>query len=86
MANWQEIVDYQLTEHAQESLRKRSPIRIEWIEHVIQEPERIELDHVDPELEHRLGRIQAYENRIQREVVKKDTNRLRIITFYFDPK
>ena len=79
-------MDYELTEHAQECLRKRSLIRIEWMKQVIQEPERIELDRVDPELEHRLGRIQAYENRVLRVVVKKDTNPLRIITFYFDRK
>ena len=79
-------MDYELTEHAQECLRKRSLIRIEWMKQVIQEPERIELDRVDPELEHRLGRIQADENRVLRVVVKKDTNPLRIITFYFDRK
>ena len=79
-------MDYELTEHAQECLRKRSLIRIEWMKQVIQEPERIELDRVDPELEHRLGRIQAYENRVLRVVVKRDTNALRIITFYFDRK
>ena len=75
-------MDYQLTEHAQESLRKRSRIRIEWI----QEPEKVESDRVDPDLEHRLGCVQAYGNRVLRVVIKKDTNPLRIITFYFDRK
>ena len=75
-----------MTEHAQESLRKRSRIRIEWMEQVIQEPEKVEPDRVDSELEHRLGRVQAYGNRVLRVVVKKGTNPLRIITFYFDRK
>ncbi len=79
-------MDYQLTEHAQESLRKRSRIRIEWIEQVIQEPEKVESDRVDPDLEHRLGCVQAYGNRVLRVVIKKDTNPLRIIPFYFDRK
>jgi len=82
MINRLRIVDYQLTEHAQESLRKRSRIRIEWI----QEPEKVESDRVDPDLEHRLGCVQAYGNRVLRVVIKKDTNPLRIITFYFDRK
>ena len=63
-------MDYQLTRHAQESLRKRSRIRIEWMEKVIQEPEKVEPDRVDSELEHRLGRVQAYENRVLRVVIK----------------
>lgn len=41
-------------------------------------------DSVDAELEHRLGRIQEYDGRVLRVIVKKDTTPLRIITFYFD--
>ena len=79
-------MDYYLTEHAQESLRKRSGIRIEWMEQVIREPNKVEPDRVDKELEHRLGRIPDYKNRVLRVVVKKNTSPLRIITFYFDRK
>jgi len=49
-------------------------------------PQKVEPDRIDPELEHRLGRIQAYENQVPRVVVKKDSNPLRIITLYFDRK
>lgn len=77
---------YRLTEHARESLRKRPSIRVEWVERVLQQPERVEPDRVDPDLEHRLGRIQDADGRVLRVIVKKGTNPLRIITVYFDRK
>ena len=77
-------MNYKLTEHARESLRKRPDIREEWVERVLDQPERVETDRVDPELEHRLGRIDEYEGRVLRVIVKRDTAPLRIITFYFD--
>ncbi len=55
-------MDYQLTEHARESLRKRPSIRIEWVERVLLQPERVEPDRTDPEWEHRIGRIQESED------------------------
>jgi len=75
---------YQLSEHAQESWRKRPVIRMEWIEQILNRPQLVEIDSVDAELEHRLGRIQEYDGRVLRVIVKKDTTPLRIITFYFD--
>lgn len=77
---------YELTEHARESLRKRPDIREEWVERVLDQPERIEPDRVDPELEHRLGRIREYGGRVMRVIIKRNTVPLRIITFYFDRK
>jgi Domain of unknown function (DUF4258) len=77
---------YDLTDHARESLRKRPAIRLEWIERVLQQPDRVEPDSVDGELEHRLGRISEYDGRVLRVIVKKATNPLRIITCYFDRK
>jgi len=75
---------YELTEHARESLRTRPVIRMEWVERVLRQPQRVEADAVDEKLEHRLGRIVEYDERVLRVIVKKDTNPLRIITFYFD--
>lgn len=75
---------YELSDHARESLRKRPVIRMEWIEQVLKLPQLVEIDSVDAALEHRLGRIQEYDGRVLRVIVKKDTNPLRIITFYFD--
>ncbi len=77
---------YDLTEHARESLRKRPTIRMEWVERVIEEPERVEPDRIDSELEHRLSRIQEFEGRVLRVIVKKHTNSIQIITCYFDRK
>ncbi len=79
-------MDYQLTEHARESLRKRPSIRVEWVERVLLQPERVEPDRTDPELEHRIGRIQESEGRALRVIVKKASNPIRVITCYFDRK
>ena len=77
---------YELTDHARESLRKRPIISLDWVERVLRQPERVEADAVDVELEHRLGRIPEYDGRVLRVIVKKATNPLRIITCYFDRK
>ena len=37
-------MNYDLTEHARESLRKHPIIQMEWIEQVLAEPERVEPD------------------------------------------
>lgn len=52
------------------------------VERVLQQPDRVEPDPVDAELEHRLGRIPEYDGRVLRVIVKKATNPLRIITCY----
>jgi hypothetical protein len=75
---------YELTEHARESLRKRSVIRLEWLERVLAHPARIEPDRVDPLLEHRLGRIDEYDGRILRVLVNPSQTPLRVVTVYFD--
>lgn len=53
---------------------------------MLQQPERVEPDTVDAELEHRLGRIPEYGGRVLRVIVKKTTDPLRIVTCYFDRK
>ncbi len=77
---------YDLTEHARDSLRKRPIIRMEWIERVLTEPERVEPDRFNLELEHRLRSIVEYEGRVLRVIVNKQANPIRVITFYFDRK
>ena len=77
---------YDLTEHARESLRKRQIIQMEWIERVLAEPERVEPDRFDLELEHRLRSILEFEERVLRVIVKKQTNPIQVITCYFDRK
>ena len=58
---------FDLTDHARESLRKRPTILLEWVERVVQQPERVEPDSVDADLEHRLGRIPEYDGRVARD-------------------
>ena len=79
-------MEYELTDHARESLRKRPVIRMEWVESVLATPQRIEPDRVDPELEHRLGRIGAYSNRVLRVIVNPTKLPLQVVTVYFDRK
>lgn len=79
-------MNFELTEHAKESLRKRGNIRTEWIEQVLANPERVESDRNDPELEHRLGKIAEYDGRVLRVIIKKNTKPMRLITCYFDRK
>ena len=77
-------MDYELTEHARESMRKRSVIQESWLEQALSQPQRIEPDKVDPELEHRLVRIGEYGGRVLRVIVNKTCNPVRVITVYFD--
>ena len=56
------------------------------LKRVLAEPERVEPDRFDLELEHRLRSIPEYEGRVLRVIVKKQTNPIRVITCYFDRK
>lgn len=76
-------MDFDLTEHARESLRKRPKIRMTW-EQVLRNPERSEPDGIDPDLEHRLGRIDECEGRVLRVIVNRAVSPLRIVTVYCD--
>lgn len=77
-------MDYELTQHARENLQIRPNIQIAWIERILSSPELVEPDRVDPDLEHRLGRIKEYGGRVLRVIIRTNTTPLRLITFYFD--
>lgn len=77
-------MDYELTAHARESLRKRANIRLEWLEQVMAHPQLIQTDPIDSRLEHRLGRIDEFEGRVLRVVVNPKTDPIRVITAFFD--
>ncbi|HEX7409091.1 MAG TPA: DUF4258 domain-containing protein [Candidatus Binatia bacterium] len=79
-------MDYELTEHARESLRKRPVIRREWLDRVLEHATLVEPDQVDPELEHRLGRIDEHGGRVLRVIVNRARVPLRVVTVYFDRK
>jgi uncharacterized DUF497 family protein len=71
-----------LTEHARQRLAKRR-LEPEWVERVVANPEMIEPDREDPELEHRLGFLAELDNRILRVIVSKDEP-IRVITAFLD--
>ena len=59
-------------------------ISVVWVERVLTGPERTELDRVDPELHHALGRIPERDDRVLRVVYNKNTDPWRVVTVYFD--
>ena len=77
-------MNYELTEHAKESLRIRANIRLEWLEQAIAVPHRVEPDRIDPNLEHRLLRIDEFDGRVLRVVLNANVKPPRIITVFFD--
>ena len=46
----------------------------------------MEPDPIDPELEHRLGRIDEYDGRVLRVIVNATVTPPRVVTVYFDRK
>ncbi len=77
-------MNYVLTEHARESLQRRSNIQMNWIEQAITTPQRIEKDAIDPELTHYLFKVVEFENRVLRVIVNHTVEPMRIITVFFD--
>ncbi len=74
---------YELTAHACESIRKRN-IRREWLEQVMENPQLIETDPMDSELEHRLGKIDEFDDRVLRVIINPNNDPIRVITLFFD--
>ena len=78
-------MEYELSKYAQDVLAKRK-IPLAWITDVLEHPRLAESDDIDPELEHRLGRVVEYENRVLHVIVNNQTSPPRIVTAYFDRK
>jgi len=76
---------FELTQHAQDALRKRG-ISMEWLERVLNFPERTESDATDPVLEHRLAVISERGDRVLRVIINLNMTPVRIVTLYFDRK
>jgi len=76
-------VDYVLTEHARDALKKRQ-IRIVWMEQALTAPEVTEADPVDADLEHRLARIPEFGNRVLRVIVGAKRTPPHVVTVFFD--
>ncbi|MGC8668973.1 MAG: DUF4258 domain-containing protein [Chthonomonadales bacterium] len=76
-------MDYVLTEHARDVLKKRQ-IPQAWMERALNTPDATETDQVDPALEHRLARIPEFGNRVLRVIVKSNETPLVVVTAFFD--
>ena len=76
-------MQFNLTKHA-EYVIKRRDIPLRSIEYVLGNPLAIEPDKVDPALEHRLGRVAEYGNRVLRVVVNARVEPMRVITVFWD--
>ena len=76
-------MDHHPTQHATDALTKRQ-IPLAWVEQVISTPDLTELDAIDGELEHRLGRISDFQDRVLRVIVNPQVTPLRVVTVYFD--
>ncbi|MBS3966355.1 MAG: DUF4258 domain-containing protein [Truepera sp.] len=76
-------MNYLLTEHAREALRKRQ-IEVAWMEQALTRPEVAEADPLDPELEHRLARIPEFGNRVLRVIINGKKRPPLVVTVFFD--
>jgi len=76
-------MEFDLTKHAEYVIKRRG-IPLRSIEYVLANPLAIEPDKVDPDLEHRLGRVVEYGNRILRVVVNATVKPIRVITVFWD--
>ncbi|MCL5265480.1 MAG: DUF4258 domain-containing protein [Chloroflexi bacterium] len=76
-------MEYVLTEHARDVLEKRQ-IPLAWIERALSAPEATEADTIDPDLEHRLARIQEKGDRVLRVIVNRSSKPMRVVTAFFD--
>lgn len=77
------IMNYPLTQHAQDALEKRQIPR-EWMERALFSPESTEPGQIDAELEHRLAAIDEFDGRILKVVVNVTVEPVRIVTVHFD--
>lgn len=74
---------YELSQHALIRLQERK-IEIAWLEQTLNQPERIEPDQDEPELEHRLAVIAECDYRVLRVVCDPRDEPLKIVTLHFD--
>ncbi|MBI4390148.1 MAG: DUF4258 domain-containing protein [Nitrospinae bacterium] len=78
-------MSYELSQHALDVLQERG-ISVEWVERVVSRPVLTKPDPVDSALEHQLGEIAEFDNRVLRVIVNVQVNPVRVVTAYFDRK
>ncbi|MBN2209567.1 MAG: DUF4258 domain-containing protein [Candidatus Coatesbacteria bacterium] len=76
-------MQFELTKHAECVITRRG-IPLRSVEHVLGKPLAVEPDKVDPALEHRLGRVAEYGNRVLRVVVNARVQPISAITVFWD--
>jgi uncharacterized DUF497 family protein len=76
-------LNYELTQHARDILEERQ-IGLEWLDKALANPELIERDATDPELESRFARIAEFGGRVLRVVVNTRVVPERVVSVYFD--
>jgi len=76
-------MQFDLTKHAKYVIKRRD-IPLRSIEYVLGNPLAIEPDKFDPALEHRLGRVAEYGNRVLRVVVNARVEPIKVITVFWD--
>ncbi|MFH0977030.1 MAG: DUF4258 domain-containing protein [Spirochaetota bacterium] len=74
---------FDFTKHAEDVIKERR-ISLEFIERTILDPDLIENDISDINLEHRLKKIPEHEYRVLRIILNKNSDPLRIVTVFFD--
>ncbi len=75
--------DYEFSAHARTVLLERGIPR-EWVEQVLDSPERTETDKNDPRLQHAIGRIPERGDRYLRVIYNSTLTPRRIVTVFFD--
>ena len=74
---------YKLSKHAREVLLKRQ-IRLDWLEHTLEQPDFVEIDPYEPTFEHRLANIKEFGGRVLRVVINPTRKPLFVVTLFFD--
>jgi Domain of unknown function (DUF4258) len=77
------MLTFVLSAHAVNVMAERS-ISAEWLERVLSNPEKVEADDTDPDLQHALGRISEHGNRVLRVVYNGSVKPVKVVTAYFD--
>lgn len=74
---------YSLTEHGKTRIQERG-IRLEWICHTVQNPQKLKIDPDDPSKCYAFKTISEYDDRVLRVIYNKAQTPWAIISAYFD--
>ena len=72
-----------LSIHAQKVIYERK-IKLEWIENTFKNPDKVEVDLKNLEIEHKLKIIKENDSKVLRVIYNKSVNPIIIVTSFFD--